>query len=134
LKNLKALDDYIVTDEERIDFTSPNASRFRALSHFMKIMIPKFQENQQADQHLFNLEVDLYRIRRLHERNSPAIRIQSFLRGYNVRSQSFFSAAERVKAVTKIQKVYRGWIYRLKIKRELQAMLREEGMEELLLT
>jgi len=28
-----------------------------------------------ADQHLFNLEVDLYRLRRLFERNSPAIRI-----------------------------------------------------------
>ena len=72
------------------------------MNHFMKIMIPKFQENQQADQHLFTLEVDLYRIKRLYERNSPSIRIQSLVRGYNVRSQSYFSAAERVKSAIKI--------------------------------
>lgn len=49
MKKLKALDDFIVTDEEHLDYISPNAVRFRALSTFMKIIIPKFQENQSAD-------------------------------------------------------------------------------------
>jgi IQ calmodulin-binding motif len=50
-----------------------------------------------------------------------------------VRTQAYFSATDRVKAAIKIQKVYRGWIYRLHIKRELQALLKEQGLEELLL-
>jgi len=75
IRSLLALDDFIITDEERVEYNSPIALRFRALSNNMKILIPKFQENQSADQHLFNLEVDLYRVRRLFERNSPSIRI-----------------------------------------------------------
>jgi len=69
------MDDFIVTDEERLQAISPIGFRFKALSHYMKIIVPKFTENLPADQHLFNLEVDLYRIRRLYERNSPAIRL-----------------------------------------------------------
>lgn len=132
--HLKALDDFIVTDEERTESNSPNVVRFRALSNYMKIIISKFQENQQADQHLFNLEVDLYRIKRLYERNSPSTRIQSFYRGYRVRNKAFFSSTERVKAALKIQKVWRGYLYRLKIKRELHQLLKDQGMEELLLS
>ena len=128
------MDDFIVTDEERLQAVSPIGFRFKGLSHYMKILVPKFTENLPADQHLFNLEVDLYRLRRLFERNSPSIRIQSFYRGYRVRSQSYFSAGERMKAATKIQKVYRGWIHRRKTKRQLIQMLKEEGLEELMLS
>ncbi len=127
MKNLMALDDFIVTDEERIDYTSSLAVRFRALSNYMKILIPKFQENQSADQHLFNLEVDLYRIRRMFERNSPSVRIQSFFRGYRVRNKAFFSANDRVRAALNIQRVYRGWAQR-KINRDLlMKFLKETG-------
>jgi hypothetical protein len=45
IRSLVALDDFIVTDEERIEHNSPVAIRFRALSNHMKILIPKFQEN-----------------------------------------------------------------------------------------
>lgn len=96
------MDDFIITDEERIDFTSPVSVRFRALSQFMKINIPKFKENLSADEHLFNIEVDLYRLRRLYERNCPSIRIQSYYRGYLLRSKSYFSYTDRRKAAVKI--------------------------------
>jgi hypothetical protein len=96
------LDDFIVTDEEKIAHVSPFGQRFRALSNYMKIIIPKFTENIPADQHLFNLEVDIYRIKRLYEKNSPAIRIQSLFRGFRVRSQSYYSAGDRQKAAVKI--------------------------------
>lgn len=125
IRSLLALDDFIVTDEERIEYYSPIAVRFRALSTHMKILIPKFQENMSADQHLFNLEVDLYRLRRLFERNSPAIRIQAFFRGYKIRSHSFYSAADRNRAAVKIQRIYRGWACRTKARRELTKFLRE---------
>ncbi len=32
MKDLKALDEYIITDEERLSYSAPNALRFRALS------------------------------------------------------------------------------------------------------
>lgn len=48
LRSLKALDEYIVTDEERIEDTA-NGSRFRAMSQYMKIHIPKFGENMTAE-------------------------------------------------------------------------------------
>ena len=60
---------------------------------YMKIHIPKFLENLSAEKHLFNIDVDIYRIKRMFERNSPSIRIQSFYRGYNYRSKAVFSYA-----------------------------------------
>jgi hypothetical protein len=132
IKSLKALDEFIVTDDERIDYTSPNAIRFRALTQFMKINIPKFQENISAEQHLFNLEVDLYRIRRLYERNCPSIRIQAVFRGHLFRSKAFFSFIDRKNAAIKIQKIFRGWIYRFKMKRELKDLLKSKAMEYLM--
>ena len=102
IRSLVALDDFIVTDEERIEYNSPVAVRFQALSNHMKILIPKFQENQSADQHLFNLEVDLYRVRRLYERNSPSIRIQAFYRGYKVRTNTYLSASDRIRAAVRV--------------------------------
>ena len=134
IRSLLALDDYIITDEERAEYNSPVALRFRALNNHMKILIPKFQENQSADQHLFNLEVDLYRIRRLFERNSPSIRIQAFYRGYKVRTNAFYSASDRIRAAVRVQKIFRGWLCRTRARRELNKFLREQNQEELLLS
>jgi|LauGreDrversion4_2_1035121.scaffolds.fasta_scaffold44971_3 hypothetical protein len=39
-----------------------------------------------------------------------------------------------MKAATKIQKVYRGWIHRRNTKRQLIQMLKEDGLEELMLS
>jgi hypothetical protein len=38
-----------MTDEERIENISPIGVRFKALSNYMKILIPKFPENIPAD-------------------------------------------------------------------------------------
>lgn len=71
---LKALDNYIITDEERIEDAS-FGYRFRGLNEFMKIHIPDYSSERSAEQHLLNLEVDVYRLKRLFERNSPSILI-----------------------------------------------------------
>jgi hypothetical protein len=76
----------VITDEERIE----NASfgyRFRGLNEFMKLHIPDFAKVRSAEQHIFNLEVDIYRLKRIFERNSPSILIQSIYRGYSRRNQ-----------------------------------------------
>ena len=48
IKSLVALDENIVTDEERIDYTAENL-RFRALSLYTKISLPDFEENVLAE-------------------------------------------------------------------------------------
>jgi hypothetical protein len=45
------------------------------MNEFMKIHIPDYRHERNAENHLFNLEVDIYRLKRIFERNSPAILI-----------------------------------------------------------
>jgi hypothetical protein len=54
----------------------------------MKIHIPDYTNERSAEQHLLNLEVDIYRLKRIFERNSPAILIQAFWRGYASRNNA----------------------------------------------
>jgi Leucine-rich repeat (LRR) protein len=74
VKSLLALDNHVITDEERIEDAS-FGYRFRALNEYMKLHIPEYPREKSAEQHLFNLEVDIYRLKRIFERNSPAIMI-----------------------------------------------------------
>ena len=71
---LKALDNFVITDEERIEDAS-FGYRFRGLNEFMKLHIPDYTHERSAENHLFNLEVDIYRLKRIFERNSPSILI-----------------------------------------------------------
>ena len=84
---LKALDNYVITDEERIEDAS-FGNRFRGLNEYMKWHITDYSDEPSAEQHKFNLEVDIYRLKRCFERNSPSILIQSLFRGY--KSRNFF--------------------------------------------
>jgi len=79
------LDNFVITDEERIEDAS-FGYRFRGLNEFMKLHIPDYAKEKSAEQHLFNLEVDIYRLKRIFERNSPSILIQSLYRGYRSRN------------------------------------------------
>jgi hypothetical protein len=87
IPTLKALDHFVITDEERIEDAS-FGYRFRALNEFMKLHIPDYSNERSAESHLLNLEVDLYRLKRIFERNSPSILIQSFWRGCMSRNNS----------------------------------------------
>ena len=128
MRTLRALDDFIITDEELLDYSSPVSLRFRAMStRYMKIYVPKFLENNSADQHIFNLDVEVYRIKRLFERNSPSIRIQSAFRGYYHRSKAVFSFMQRKKAAVFIQKMAKGWLFRLRMRKELKSILKSQG-------
>ena len=48
LSSLKALDEYIITDEERMEDVGFGL-RFRALSPFMRLYIPEFKEDLNAE-------------------------------------------------------------------------------------
>ena len=110
---LKALDNYVITDEERIEDAS-FGYRFRGLNEFMKLHIPDYRHERSAENHLFNLEVDVYRLKRIFERNSPSILIQSLYRGYMSRNASNLYFQQRLKYIKRIQANVRGWFVRKK--------------------
>jgi hypothetical protein len=85
ISGLKALDYHVITDEERIEDAS-FGYRFRGLNEFMKLYIPDYQHEKGAERHLISLDVDVYRLKRIFERNSPSILIQSLYRGYRSRN------------------------------------------------
>jgi hypothetical protein len=111
IQHLLALDTYIITDEERIEDAS-FGYRFRGMNEFMKIHLPDYGNERSAEQHLLNLEVDVYRLKRIFERNSPTILIQSFWRGCASRNQSKTLFLKQERIVTKIQAVVRGMLTR----------------------
>lgn len=52
----------------------------------MKLYIPDYEHEASAEKHLISLDVDIYRLKRIFERNSPSILIQSLYRGYRARN------------------------------------------------
>jgi hypothetical protein len=84
IKGLLALDSFVITDEERIEDAS-FGYRFRSMNEYMRLHLPEFAPEKSAEHHLMNLQVDVYRLRRIFERNSPAILIQSLWRGFLAR-------------------------------------------------
>jgi hypothetical protein len=130
---LKALDSFVITDEERIEDAS-FGYRFRALNEFMKLHIPDYSNEKSAEKHMYNLDVDAYRLNRIYERNSPSILIQSLYRGYRSRNFMKIYFNERKAKVIAIQRHVRGWLARCKYERDLAALLRITGDDDLLKT
>jgi hypothetical protein len=81
---LRALDEYVITDEEKMTDIG-HSYRFKAMSHFMRIFLPEFPEGLNAEQHLIQVDLEIYKLKRIYERNNPSIRIQSLFRGYKQR-------------------------------------------------
>lgn len=130
---LKALDNYIITDEERIEDAS-FGYRFRGLNEFMKLHIPDYTNERSAEQHLLNLDVDVYRLKRIYERNSPSILIQSFWRGCASRNNAKGYYKKRLTSIVKLQGWFRAVLARKQYLSELQALLKTTGDEDLLMT
>jgi len=123
----------VITDEERSEDASFGV-RYRAMNKYMKIYIPEFIPNITADKHIFNLEVDIYRLKRIYERNSPSIRIQSLFRGFKVRTSYKNYFKRKKKSIVRIQKFIRGWLMRKKMKQELYEIMEAEGLAHLTYT
>ena len=127
------MDYCVITDEEKSEDASFGV-RYRAMNKYMKIYIPEFIPNITAEKHLFNLEVDIYRLKRIYERNSPSIRIQSLFRGFKVRTTYKNYFKRKKKSIIRIQKFIRGWLLRKRMKQELYDIMKSEGLAHLTFT
>lgn len=123
----------MITDEERIEDAS-FGYRFRGLNEFMKLHIPDYTNERSAEQHLLNLEVDVYRLKRIFERNSPSILIQSFWRGCASRNNAKGYYKKRLDSIIRLQGWFRAVLARKKYMLELRALLKQTGEEDLLMT
>ena len=133
ISGLRALDNYVITDEERIEDAS-FGNRFRGLNEYMKWHIPDYSDEPNADQHKFNLDIDIYRLQRCYERNSPSILIQSLFRGYKSRNFFKFYFKQRTSNALHIQRHVRGWLQRKKFMQDLKDLLAYTGDQDLLLS
>jgi hypothetical protein len=111
MPKLLALDNFVITDEERIE-DACFGYRFRALNEYMKLHIPDYSHEQSAEQHLYNLDVDVYRLKRIFERNSPSILIQSLYRAFRCRNSNRMYYRSVQNHIIKIQSLGRGWLAR----------------------
>ena len=82
--SLIALDFNVVAEEERTTFFG-ESKRFKGMNKYTYFKLPDYIMHQTAEDHIFLLETEIYRLKRLSERNSPVIRIQSLFRGYRSR-------------------------------------------------
>ncbi|CAG9310412.1 unnamed protein product [Blepharisma stoltei] len=77
-------------------------------------------------------KTDTHKFKRIWGKNSAAILIQSLWRGYWVRKTVGKHIGERSKYATLIQKHVRGFLLRLKLKRDLENLLKETHNDHLL--
>jgi hypothetical protein len=66
IQSLYALDHFVITDEERIEEAS-FGYRYRTMNEGLRIYLPEYQKNLTAEKHIFNLEIDMYRLKRIFE-------------------------------------------------------------------
>jgi hypothetical protein len=76
----------------------------------MRLYAPDFKEGLTAEQHLFQVDLELYKLKRLFEKNSPSIRIQALFKGFKRRVVNTNYFAKRQKSIIYIQKMLRGWL------------------------
>jgi hypothetical protein len=126
IPTLIALDIHVITDEERIEGAS-FSGRFSAMHHNMNINIPDYSNEESAERHIFFLEIDIWRLKRLFERSSPVIFIQTCFRGFRERKK-FKKVYLRARDAAKmIQKIIRGYLLRKRNKDELRKLEKELG-------
>jgi hypothetical protein len=120
LPSLLALDFHIATQEERLGIAMPDPEK-------SKIWIQDCSDLRSLKQHL-------YKLRRKFEKCSPSIKIQSVWRSFYVRRHMGGHLSERDQQAILIQKHVRGWLLRLKLRRDLEKLLKETNNEYLLFT
>ena len=118
LPTLLALDFHICTQEERLGILMPDPEK-------SKIWIQDSSDMRSFKQHL-------YKLRRKLEKCSPAIKIQSLWRRYYVRKHMGGHLSARDRHAIMIQKHVRGWLLRLRLRKDLEKLLKDTNNEFLL--
>jgi Leucine-rich repeat/IQ calmodulin-binding motif len=120
LPSLLALDFHISTQEERLGLQPPDPEK-------SKIWI-------QDSPDMKNFRNHIYKLKRKFEKCSPSIRIQSLWRSYYVRKHTGGHLSERDQTAIIIQKHVRGWLLRLRLRKDLEKLLKDTDNDYLLYT
>ncbi|KAE9140929.1 hypothetical protein PF007_g492 [Phytophthora fragariae] len=130
---LKALDNFVTTDQEVIQHARPNA-RFNALAPRLSIshlhMPLEFETDDAALLYVGETEAAIASI---HADNSPSLRAQKLARGYLSRRANFPRFRDVRELVIHVQKHIRGFLLRQFIKRQICDLVAANGESKLLM-
>ncbi|KAE9357839.1 hypothetical protein PR003_g1586 [Phytophthora rubi] len=130
---LKALDNFVTTDQEVIQHARPNA-RFNALAPRLSIshlhMPLEFETDDAALLYVGETETAIANI---HADNSPSVRAQKLARGYLSRRANFPRFRDVRELVIHVQKHIRGFLLRQFIKRQICDLVAANGESKLLM-
>ncbi|ETP31912.1 hypothetical protein F442_19276 [Phytophthora nicotianae P10297] len=130
---LKALDNFVTTDQEVVQHARPSA-RFNALSPRLSIahlLMPlEFETDDAALLYVGETETAVATI---HADNSPSVRAQKLIRGYLSRRANFPRFRNVRELIIHVQKHIRGFLLRQLIKRQICELVVANGESKLLM-
>ncbi|GMF14052.1 unnamed protein product [Phytophthora lilii] len=133
LPSLKALDNFVTTDQEVIQHARPSA-RFNALAPRLSIahlhMPLEFETDDTALLYAAEIEVAIARV---FADNSPSVRAQKLVRGYLSRRANFPRFRNVRELIIHVQKHIRGFLLRQLIKRQICELVAANGESKLLM-
>jgi len=110
VNSLIALDLHIITDEEKSDIAIAQRPRFRTLGPNMSLAIPFYGSGLTNSMfQVQELNKEIYKLKRIYEKNSPSILIQKNFKGYQKRVLYHNEIIRRNNASSKISAFYKGW-------------------------
>eukprot|EP00753_Platysulcus_tardus_P018711 PLAT7005.4.p1 GENE.PLAT7005.4~~PLAT7005.4.p1 ORF type:complete len:1245 (+),score=602.54 PLAT7005.4:253-3735(+) len=133
LLQLKALDMFVVADEELIRDSAPSLP-YAAFSDGMRVPPPQFHPAATAAQHLLALEMERKHVQTLHSFLSPVIFVQRMVRGFLARRRARKLSERRWRAAIRMQRATRRWLLRCRLRKELYALLQQQDALHLLQT
>ncbi|KAL3674790.1 hypothetical protein V7S43_000718 [Phytophthora oleae] len=130
---LKALDNYVTTDQEVVQHARPSA-RFNALAPRLSIAHLRMPlEFETDDAALFYVRETETAVARICADNSPSVRTQKLIRGYLSRRVNFPLFRTVRELIIHVQKHIRGFLLRQRIKREICELVAANGESKLLM-
>lgn len=131
LLSLLALDNYLVSDFERIQDAPAYLGRFAPMVDALRVPAPQYHPAATPVQHKAALTTELRALHTIWRCGSPVIMMQSVMRGFKSRRWvKRFTSRGPLSAVA-VQKVARTFLWRKRIERQVAALLELSGHPEL---
>ncbi|KAG1711444.1 hypothetical protein DVH05_008696 [Phytophthora capsici] len=129
---LKALDNYVTTDQEVFQHARPS-TRFNALSSRLSIAHLRMPLEFETDDAALLYVKEVETVATICADNSPSIRAQKLIRGYLSRRVNFPLFRNVRELIIHVQKHIRGFLLRQRIKRDICELVAANGESKLLM-